>query len=452
MGEVIVPKTPLLATVKGVELGSVGYWDISNVDDWHPSADDLASAVAAMDCKAVRRPVLKCGHSGDAGNDPSIGLVDNLRVSDDGQTLIGDFVGVPAWLAEADGEGRSVLASAYPDRSGEWEHNYVCQLGHVHPFVLHAMALLGVVRPGIGTLESLYDLYSKAPIKEEIAMATVALAAGTTIDQVRHAYYDGPGSNWALWIREMFIEPPELIVQNDDTDSLIRVPYTAGDDGAVEFGEGQPVKVEYVEARAKVEKPTLAYASKSEARPSAPKTPLPVEAEGTQEKESTVAFTEAALKKLGLDADADEGAINAAIEGLPDAPPEGGATTADDAPPAELETPAQVAAAAKKLGMTVLDEETDRSLRADAAAGREALSRIQRDEDARVVKSAIADGKIFPSREAHYMGLMERDREGTTEWLAGVAKESAVALSEMGHATEPVDNPTDNPAYQKWSF
>lgn len=450
-----VPSAPLLATVAGVELGSVGYWDISNQKAWHPTSEEMASCVAALDCPAVRRPALKLGHTGEPGEgDPSIGIVDNLRLTEDGQTLVGDFVGVPAWFAEADDEGRSVLSSAYPDRSGEWIRDYVCQLGHTHPMVLSAMALLGVIAPGIGTLESLYDLYAKAPTKEvAVAKAAVALA-GTTADQVRKAYYDA-NADWYLWIREMYVDPPELIVCDDHDDSLLRVPYTVTGDGTVEFGDGQAVKIEYVAARAKAEKPALVFASRAEARPAAagtPETPLPVEAEGTQEKESTVAFTEAALKKLGLDADADEGAINAAIEGLPDASPEGGTATADQAPAAELETPALVAAAAKKLGMTVLDEETDRSLRADAAAGREALSRIQRDEDSQIVKSAIADGKIPPAREAHYIGLMERDRDGTTEWLASVPKEAAVALTEMGHATEPVADVTADPAYKNWSF
>lgn len=449
-----VPATPLLATVAGVELGSVGYWDISNMQGWHPTAEDFAGAIAALDCPAVRRPVLKFGHTGEPGEgDPTIGNVDNLRLTDDGQTLIGDYVGIPAWLAEADDEGRSVLASAYPDRSGEWVHDYVCQLGHTHPFVLRAMALLGVIAPGIGTLESLYDLYAKAPTKEvAVAKAAVALA-GTTADQVRKAYYDA-NPDWYLWIREMYVDPPELIVCDDHDDSLLRVPYTVTGDGEVEFGDGQSVKVEYVAARAKAEKPALVFASRAEARPAAagtPETPLPVEAEGTQEKESTVAFTEAALKKLGLDADADEGAINAAIEGLPDAPPEDGETTADQAP-VELETPAQVAAAAKKLGLTVLDEQTAVKLTADASAGREALSRIERESDEKVVSAAIADGKIPPARKDHYVALMSRDRQGTTEWLASVPKEAAVALTEMGHATEPVANPTDNPAYQKWSF
>ena len=191
MNNIEVPATPLLANVPRVELGTVGTWNISNMNDWHPTADDFASAVAALECPAVRRPVLKFGHTGEPGEgDPAIGLIDNMAVSDDGQTLVGDFVGVPAWLAEVDDNGNSVLSSAYPDRSGEWQHNYVCQLGHTHPFVLHAMALLGVVRPGIGTLESLYDLYAKAPEKEPLmpAASTGVLGSSVTPDQIRKAY------------------------------------------------------------------------------------------------------------------------------------------------------------------------------------------------------------------------------------------------------------------------
>ncbi|MGB0971354.1 MAG: hypothetical protein ACPGVG_10375, partial [Mycobacterium sp.] len=338
-----VQPTPALATIAGVELGSVGYWNISNVDDWHPSADDMAAAVAALDCPAVRRPVLKFGHTGEpGGGDPAIGVIDNLRLTEQGQTLVGDFVAVPSWLAEADAEGRSVIASAYPDRSGEWEHDHVCQLGHTHPFVLHAMALLGVVRPGIGTLESLYDLYTKAPEKE-VSMANAAVAlSGTTTDEVRKAYYNGPASsNYYLWIREMYVDPPELIVEDDKDDTLLRVPYSVSGDGEVEFGDGQPVRVEYIAARAQASKPAVAFASHAEARPAqaaATQTPPPVEAEATKEEEITVTtLSEPALRKLGLDADADVDAVNAAVEALPDpaAPPE--ATEA---------TPEQIAAAA----------------------------------------------------------------------------------------------------------
>ncbi|MFJ8690291.1 phage protease [Micromonospora wenchangensis] len=77
--------------------------------------------------------------------------MENLRLVDGGHTLIGDYVGVPAWLDQ-------VMASAYPDRSVEGAYNRRCQLGHTHPFVLDGVALLGVTRPGVGTLTSLQSL------------------------------------------------------------------------------------------------------------------------------------------------------------------------------------------------------------------------------------------------------------------------------------------------------
>lgn len=456
-----VPAAPVLATVAGVELGSVGYWDISTSKDWHPTAADFASAIAALDCPAVRRPVLKFGHSGEPGEgDPTLGIVDNLRLTDDGQTLVGDFVGIPGWLAEADSEGRSVLSSAYPDRSGEWFRDHVCQLGHTHPMVLRAVALLGVWEPGIGTLESLYDLYTKAPTKEvAVAKSAVALA-GTTADQVRKAYYEAE-PDWYLWIREMFVDPPELIVQDDHDDSLVRVPYTITGDGEVEFGECQPVKVEYVAARAAGEKPALAFASRAEARPDIASTKSSATAaeQGKEGAVPTVNLKDGLAQLLGIPADADDETVQKALDNAIAAKGAAGGEdgedgTSDDAaaPAAGLETPAQVAAAAGKLGMTVLDAAVAEKLTADAAAGREALSRITREEHTKIVKSAIAEGKIPPSREAHYMALMERDPKGTTEWLASVPKEAAVPLTELGHSTEPVEDVTQNPAYKNWSF
>lgn len=440
--------TPALATIKGVELGSVGYWDISNIQGWHPTAENLASAVAALDCPGVRRPALKFGHSGEQGvGDPSIGLIDDLRLSDDGQTLLGDFVGVPAWLADADAEGRSVIASAYPDRSGEWEHNYVCQLGHTHPFVLHAMALLGVIRPGIGTLESLYDLYVNAPEKEVVVANAAIALSGTTIDQIRTAYYDGPGQDWHLWIREMFVDPAELIVQNDDTNTLTRVPYTVSGDGDVEFGDGQAVKVEYVAAMATVRKPELAYASRAEAR--TPQNPSAAQAEDTLGKEGAMpTLKEGLAEQLGIPADADDAT---ALQALTEALAERAETTVvlnEDGGSLTLE---QVAAAARQLGQTMLDEATATRLVADSAAGREALGRIQRQADEQVVSSAISDGKIFASRREHYMKLMEMDRDGTTSALSSMPKEAAVPLSEIGHGTEAVDENTTTIA-KNWSF
>lgn len=431
-----MPSTPTLATIKGVEIASVGYWNISNAEDWHPSAEDLAAAVAALDCPAVRRPCLKFGHTGQPGEgDPSIGLVDGLRLADDGQTLLGDFVGVPAWMAAADGEGRSVIASAYPDRSGEFQRDYVCQLGHNHPFVVHALALLGVERPGIGTLESLYDLYTKAPEKETVmANAAVALAAGTSIDDVRRAYYDGPGSNWYLWIREMFIDPAELIVQNDEDDTLQRVSYTITGDGQVEFGDGQAVKVEYVNARAASEKPALVFASRAEAR-TTPQSPSAAQAEVNKGKEGPVPTTlkEGLAQKLGIAADADD---ETALRALDEALAERAEPSTDAAPTAAEPSAEQLVAAAAKAGMVLVDGKQWETTVAAAKQGAEAYAKQVSDGDQALVEAAIRDGKFPPAQRDHYLGLLGVDRARTTTLIDQMAK-GFIPVAEAGHAISP---------------
>lgn len=448
-----VPAPPPLATIPRVELGSVGTWDISNIEGWHPTAHDFASAVAALDCPAVRRPVLKFGHSIGPG-DPAIGLIDNLAVADDGQTLVGDFVGVPAWLAAADTEGRSVIASAYPDRSGEWEHNYTCQLGHTHPFVLHAMALLGVVKPGIGTLESLYDLYAKAPQKEETAMATTALAS-VTVDQVRSAYYNGPAaSDYNLWIREMLVDPPQLIVQNDADNSLLRVPFTVTDN-EVTFGEAQKVTVEYIDdvpapapapAPAAASAPLVRFASRAESRPG-----RPAAASTTTEGSSGVEITDeqlAALRTaLGLAEDADLAAIIAAVE-----------TVTEDSE--DTETPAVPAAAPQAAagrmpdGVVAVDSGRLAALEADSARFGEFLANKRKADIEDVLSSAISEGRITPANRETWRKTLDADLDQGRALLASMTANSAVPVSELGHSTEPADTTDvrESATYKGWSI
>lgn len=146
-----------LARRDGVELVRTGSWP-AMTGSWSPTRDDLSSAIEALKCPAVRRPVLKVGHLDDrftaakvGDGEPAIGWVDNLRLSDGGHTLVGDYVGMPAWIGQ-------IMASAWPDRSIEGDYNYRCTLSHTHPFALKAVALLGVTPPGVGTLKSLQDV------------------------------------------------------------------------------------------------------------------------------------------------------------------------------------------------------------------------------------------------------------------------------------------------------
>ena len=84
MVEVVVPPRPVLKTIPNVELIKVGTWPIST-GMWTVTSDDLYAAVSALESPAIRRPVLKLGHSDSRfDGEPAVGWVDNLRVSDDG--------------------------------------------------------------------------------------------------------------------------------------------------------------------------------------------------------------------------------------------------------------------------------------------------------------------------------------------------------------------------------
>ncbi|WP_213004870.1 phage protease [Paractinoplanes toevensis] len=111
-----------------------------------------------MKCPAVGKPILKIGHldkrfAPDLSHDgePGIGWVDNLRAEEDGHLLLGDYVGMPAWIDQ-------VMASAWPKRSIEGKYNYRCALSHTHHFALDAVSLLGTTQPAIPTLRSLNDV------------------------------------------------------------------------------------------------------------------------------------------------------------------------------------------------------------------------------------------------------------------------------------------------------
>jgi hypothetical protein len=153
-----------LRTLHGIELAAVGTWKASTGETTF-TAEDFANAVAALDCPGVRNPVIKLGHQEEDSTggvrwdgEPAVGWVANMRF--DGAKMIGDLTGLPAWLADADENGLSVLAAAYPDRSIEIYRPFVCQIGHQHPSVITALSLLGVFAPGVGVLRSMQDVYA----------------------------------------------------------------------------------------------------------------------------------------------------------------------------------------------------------------------------------------------------------------------------------------------------
>lgn len=174
-------RTPVpLRTLHGIELAAIGTWKASTGETTFTSAD-FTNAVAALECPGVRNPVIKLGHDeADSTSgvrwdgEPAVGWVADMRF--DGAKMLGDFTGMPAWLADADENGLSVLAAAYPDRSIEIWRPFVCQIGHEHPAVITAVSLLGVYPPGVGVLKSMQDVYAAFTTEPAKLSTTVAMA------------------------------------------------------------------------------------------------------------------------------------------------------------------------------------------------------------------------------------------------------------------------------------
>lgn len=158
-------------------------------------------------------------------------------------------------------------------------------------------------------------------------------------------------------------------------------------------------------------------------------------------------------ERLGLGDDATDDDVLAKIDelentvGADDDP-------AEDGPPPVVETPelASALAVAEKAGMVLIPQARLVRLEEQAAAGVVALDNQVAQAHAGVVDAAVAAGKITPAERGQYMTLMKADPDTTTKLLAGIPAEARVSLTEIGHATEPIDNPTDNDVYKNWSF
>jgi ATP-dependent protease ClpP protease subunit len=166
------------------------------------------------------------------------------------------------------------------------------------------------------------------------------------------------------------------------------------------------------------------------------KTPPPVEVEVTQGKEPVVAsLSESALQKLGLDADADEAATEAAIAALVD--------RANTEPAPVEPTLEQAIAVAANADLATISREALEALQVEARAGAQARAQQVREADERVVEAAIQAGKIAPARRDHHLQALDADRDGHTAVLAAL-QPGLVPLAEKGHGvTADITNEDD---------
>lgn len=95
----------------------------------------------------------------------------------------------------------------------------------------------------------------------------------------------------------------------------------------------------------------------------------------------------------------------------------------------------QVAAAAKKHGLELLDTDTAEALRRDAQEGRRIAAAAAKAKIEATVEDAVNKGKITAGRRKHWVSLIQADPD-MADVLAAVPDETAVPLSAMGHAAD----------------
>jgi hypothetical protein len=466
MTEITSVTVPALATWPNVEIAQTGQWDIST-GRVTLTETDFSNAVAALDCPAVGKPVLKLGHDEPMPSaskkrwdgEPAIGWIDNMEAAESGGTIVGDFVGMPGWLG-------TLLPSAYPNRSMEAAFDFQCQLGHLHPFVITAVALLGVTSPGIGTLESLQDvaaLYGvmasesedgkglyvniQATAKGEIPMPNpkpVELHAGISTEDVRRAFYDGAG--YTVWIKEFQLDPPELITIDDATNDYARVPVSI-ENGEVTFGDAIPVEVQYVDKPQEKANASAGsryvYASKNESRP----------AEQPKRKTADVPAKDAIhqVHQASVKNDGKEGSPEMDIAkvrnalGLPESATEDdvmAALAASRQPaPAPATDPAPtpvVPPVAAGSGVMVVDRSVIDELNARAARGEQAWNMMQNTRRDNTINAAIKAGKFAPGRADHFRELWDADPDGTETLINGMSP-GLVPLNASGYRGQETD-------------
>jgi hypothetical protein len=292
------------------------------------------------------------------------------------------------------------------------------------------------------------------------------------VDEIMRAYREqkSPDQYW-WWIRSMYMDPNELIVEDEDSGELYRVPYAVSGEN-VEFSDPILVKIKYVDKPKPKEKETAALAATAaweSLHPTARRRAVYASREEFNRVGATTTEVDplALRNALGLEDDATDEEVQTALEAagfvappgqeVPSAPapaprapaaeqpgtsasgtaatppvapdntapsgPNDPAVTQPTTPPQTPTEPVQAAAD----GTVRLDAATYHALRLGAQQGSQAFARQNQEDRDRVIVDAVADGKIPPSRAEHWEQAWERDPEGTRTLLTASVEQGGLA-------------------------
>ncbi|BCP29600.1 hypothetical protein MINTM026_05700 [Mycobacterium intracellulare] len=380
-----------LVTVKDRELMKVGNWKVRSGHDFKVTPELIKAAVAAHESGVLRKPTIRIGHGDERfSGDPAMGFVDNLRISEDGDTLYGDLLGVPQGFAE-------IMPSAYPSLSIEGMYDYTAPDGTEHDFVLTGLALLGATAPGISELKSVQDV---ADFYEADIAAAVGEIGGTAV-VIEAADAPKPYG-------DVKYADPKNGKYPIDTKEHVRAAWSYINMPKNQKGYS-PAELAEIKGRIKA---------------AAKRFGITIEAsEASEEKGAVVALPEKLAEALGIDASADEDAIAAAWE-----------TYTADAEQAKTELEEKVAASAPPAGVVQLDSDQYQNLVAAAEAGQRAEARQLAEDREHLVMAAVRDGRITPASKADWIKALEVDPGGHNKTALAGLKPGLIPVVEAGHA------------------
>lgn len=481
--------------LQAVELGTAGMEWPASTGPFTLTIEHIADVVvAANEDPHVIEPRVKLGHTstvngeamtvdpfselGDAA--PAFGRVVNLRTENDGAVLVGDFVDVPAWLAEG-------MPSYFPNRSGEWLADVTTEGGKHYTMVLAAVSLLGTFGPGITDLEDLTSLLESGRDLEPASTgrssvpAPTAPAADTSVsvDLIRRRFnfewalendWDGGVDTYWWWARDIRIDPAEVIV-DDDEGGLWRVPFSTDGTDEVTFSDPVKVREEFVDLPAAAQPDAVQTAAPPSAgqrvlasnlgrpRKATPEASRAASRPGNDNdpEEGHSMTAEETRELLGLAEDATDEEVAARREQVaaletPETPEPGGEPdpepeeNPEDEPAAETE-PEPVAATLPE-GFVAVPKDQWAEVQAGAQQGTELALTAETKRRDDTIDAAVTKGKVRPAQRASLVNLHEQNRDGFYTLLTaavddGGLAEGLVPVDELGAANGDGDTATD---------
>lgn len=385
--------------------------------------------------------------------------VRNEKDSDEAEILIYDVIDPDPWF------GGVSAQDFVRDLAAVEAKNLTVRINSPGGNVYDAIAITNALRNFDGTVTTVVDGMAAS------AASFIAIGGGDELVMSRNSelmIHDARGvcigdatamAEYADWLHRCSDNIAEIYAEKAGSDaSEWRAAMTAetwyGADEAVAAGLADRVKEatksDSTTTSNRFDLSVFAHAGR-DAAPT-PFIPAASAAVGPSRKEAPVAtLKEGLAERLGIDADADDETTLAAID---EALAERANTESDE----DGETPGldQIQSAAAKLGLKVVNASQWDAVTQQASAGEQARAKQLADQREAVVNEAVRRGKIAPVQKGNFIALMEKDPAGTEKFLNELPDETAVPMSELGHATEPISGTEDttraDALYKEWSL